>query len=74
MTTRIRFQINLLQEEYLRYYQGAASAVIVHAEDGRRVQIPANSLRPFVGQQGIQGRFEIMLDQNNKLIDITKLD
>jgi len=73
MLTRIRFQVSLSQERYLRFYQGTASAVIVYAEDGRRVQLPANRLRPFVEQQGIHGRFEMVLDQDNKLIEIVRL-
>ncbi len=48
--------------------------VVVQADDGLRVQIPANSLRSFVSQQGIVGRFELELDQNSKLINLKKLD
>ena len=73
MSARIRFYLQLSAEDFLRHYQGAASTVLVGADDGRRIQIPASNLRPFVGQQGIQGRFEIELDQNNKLINISKL-
>jgi len=73
MSQYIRFSINITPEAFLQHYQGAASVVIVQAEDGRRIQIPANSLRPFVLQQGIVGRFELEMDQNNKLVKLTKL-
>ncbi len=73
MVHSIRFSLNISPEAFLRYYQGAASVVIVQAEDGRSVQLPANSLRAFVTPQGIVGRFEIELDQNNKLIKLKKL-
>jgi len=71
--TKFRFRINLSAEAYLHYYQGSARAVIVMAEDGRRIQLPAGRLRPFLLKDGIHGRFEITLDENNKLMEIQKL-
>ncbi len=73
MPTKIRFRMSLSSEEYLRYYQGQAHAVMVRAEDGRRVQLPANCFRPFVTRDGLQGRFEVELDANNRLIQIAKI-
>ncbi len=70
---KIRFQILLSADEYLRYYNGSASALIVKAEDGRRVQLPAHRFRQFVTKEGIHGHFEIALDDHNKLMTITKL-
>ena len=71
---QIRFRIDLAAEAFLRYYQGTARAVIVRAEDGRRVQLPAVKLRPFLLADGIQGWFEITLDDQNKLLSIRRLD
>lgn len=73
MAQYIRFSLNISSEAFLRHYQGIASVVVVRADDGRRVQIPANTLRPFVSQQGIVGWFELELDQDNKLIKLIKL-
>lgn len=67
------FYINLTSQEYLHYYRGHASAVIVKAEDGRTIQLPANTFRPFVTASGIAGRFELTLDDQNKLIDLRQL-
>jgi hypothetical protein len=72
--TRICFSINLPAERYLHYYRGNARAVIVRSEDGRRIQLPAANLRPFVTAEGIVGRFELTLDEHNKLIDIRRAD
>lgn len=71
--TSFRFRVNLSAEAYLHYYQGSARAVIVMAEDGRRIQLPAGRLRPFLLKDGIHGRFEITLDENNKLTEIQRL-
>ena len=73
MVSKIRFQLDISQPEYLRYYSGSAQFVIVQAEDGRRVQLPAANLRPFVSATGIQGRFEMSLDENNHLQKLVRL-
>ena len=74
MSTRIYFGISLPAERYLHYYRGNARSVIVMSEDGRRIQLPADSLRPFVTAEGILGRFELTLDENSKLIEIRRAE
>lgn len=73
MASKIRFYLDISQAEYLRYYRGSAQSVLVQAEDGRRVRLPAVNLRPFVSSDGVCGRFEISLDENNSLLDICRL-
>lgn len=70
---RHRFQLAISAETFLHYYRGAARAVIVQAEDGRTIQLPANSLRPFVTASGVVGRFELILDDHNKLVELRRL-
>ncbi len=71
--TRIRFRIALPSDAFLKYYQGVARAVIVSADDGRRIQLPADRLRPFLLEDGIHGRFEILLDKDNRLMEIQRI-
>ena len=71
--TRVRFHLALSSEAFLHYYRGTAGAVNVQAEDGRRIQLPASSLRPFVTHEGIRGWFEIAFDERNKLIELSRL-
>jgi len=73
MTSKIRFNLDISQAEYLRYYRGSAQAVMVQAEDGRTVRLPAVNLRPFVSASGIKGRFEMYLDENNHLQKLVRL-
>lgn len=68
MGETIHFSIDLSRERFLQYYRGAASAVLVRARDGRLVQIPAASLRPFVSAQGVQGEFVMELDADHRLV------
>ena len=69
----IRFSLNLSAEDFLHYYRGQAQAVSLLAEDGRRVQIPASSLRRFVDRNGLTGRFQMVLDENHKLLRIERI-
>jgi hypothetical protein len=73
MLNRIRFSLDISSEDYLRYYQGSAHSVVVTSEDGRRIQFPASNLRPFVTREGVRGRFELLLDEGNRLLELRKL-
>jgi hypothetical protein len=74
MASSIRFYLNISQDEYLRNYRGNAHSVLVQAEDGRRVRFPAVNLRQFVTAEGVRGRFEMLLDENNSLLEMRRLD
>ena len=73
MPTKIRFYINVSNEEFLRIYQGSANALLVRAEDGRRIQIPANNFRKFVTAAGLQGHFEMELNRDNRLVNLVRI-
>lgn len=60
-------------EEYQRMYAGIAKHVSARSVDGRRVQFPANILRPFVTRDGIRGRFVIRFSDDNRFEAIEKL-
>lgn len=60
-------------EEYQRMYAGIAQNVSARSVDGRRVQFPANILRPFVTRDGIRGRFMIRFSDDNRFEGIEKL-
>ena len=70
---KMRFSLRLSAEEYQRYYQGSAKAVIVTAEDGRTLRFPANALQKFITHAGISGHFEILFDENNKMSGINRI-
>ena len=72
-TQQICFRLAISADDYLAYYQGAARAVVVQAEDGRRVRFPAGALQPFVTHQGIHGRFELRFDAGHKLQSLRRI-
>ena len=73
MRDRIRFSLNISSDDYLRYYRGSAHSVVVTSEDGRKVRFPASNLRPFVTHEGVRGRFELLLDEESRLLELRRL-
>lgn len=67
---RLKFYLNISNDEFLAYYQGHANSVLVRSEDGRNVQLPAQNLRQFLTGDGIRGVFEMELDDTNKLLEL----
>lgn len=70
---RMTFSLHLTPDQYQRYYQGSAKAVVVTAIDGRTLKFPASAIQQFVTHEGIQGTFEIQFDDNNKMIGISRI-
>ena len=69
----VRFYLNISADEYLRYYQGEARFVTVIGRDGRRVQFPANRLRPFVRHDGVRGEFVLRFDAQHKFVEMLRI-
>jgi len=67
------FRLQISQQQYLQYYQGTANAVQVVSECGKRLKFPAVRLRPFLSHTGINGRFLLTIDSNNRFIDLQQL-
>ena len=62
-----QFSLHISRDEYLRYYQGQAVAVVVTDKEGRSIRFPANALRTHVDHTGIHGRFRLITDDQHKL-------
>ncbi len=69
-----KFSLNLSSEEVKLYYSGEKKYVHVTGKYGRSIQFPANHIRQFVTNAGVYGEFEIKVDENNKLIEIRRVD
>jgi len=63
----------LTTEQLLSYYRGQAKRVSVMSEQGLRLEIPAERLRPFVSLDGIHGRFRLTTADNHSFIDLARL-
>ncbi|PSV27502.1 DUF2835 domain-containing protein [Photobacterium sp. GB-56] len=67
------FRVNISYQVFLQHYFGAASSAVVVTENGLKLQLPAVRLRPYLTQMGVRGRFQVAVDDNNKLTTLTKL-
>lgn len=67
------FRVNISYQVFLQHYSGAASSAVVITENGLKLQLPAVRLRPYLTQMGVRGRFQVAVDDNNKLTTLTKL-
>lgn len=73
MSHIVRFNLNILYDDYLAFYQGVAKNVSVVAYDGRRIEFPANLIQRHLTREGIRGSFELEFDNNNKLIELRRI-
>ncbi|KLV03776.1 hypothetical protein ABT56_17535 [Photobacterium aquae] len=67
------FSIHVTYNDYLNYYSGAASTVLVVTDNGLKLQLPASRLRPYLTQLGIKGRFRLTVNADNKFQQLEKL-
>lgn len=70
---QLQVDLDISPEELLRLYRGQARTVRARALDGTRLQFPASCLRPYVTEQGVQGRFVLEFDAGFKLVGFTRL-
>jgi hypothetical protein len=65
--THYYFRLNINYQAFEQLYRVPNTVVKVRDENGRMLQIPAMRFVPFFSQLGVRGRFELILDANNKL-------
>lgn len=68
----IEVTLNIPADRLQAYYRDGVQTVLALASDGRRVQFPVASLRPFVSHGGVSGCFVLLTDSRNKLIEIRR--
>jgi hypothetical protein len=67
------FSINASYIECETLYSPHYSDIVMTAENGLKIQVPASRLRPFVTPEGISGRFRMTVDENNKILAFERL-
>lgn len=63
---QFEFHLSISPKQYLAYYRGTVTQVIVQGSTGATIQFPAGLLTQFVTEAGIQGSFRLTCDDNNK--------
>lgn len=67
------FSIALSAQKTHSIYEGQARYILVEADDGLKLQLPAVNFRRWVGDDGIHGRFRVSIDAANKIVELQKL-
>jgi len=67
------FHLAIPCEQWLEYHRGRASSVLVRADDGRSLRLPASALRPFASHSGVHGRFALRYAEDHRLLDLRRL-
>lgn len=67
-------RLNIPADEFQLLYQGVAKSVNARSLDGRRINFPANILRPFVSHAGVVGTFAIHFSEENRFLSLEKID
>ncbi|MBZ0191985.1 hypothetical protein KsCSTR_49650 [Candidatus Kuenenia stuttgartiensis] len=73
-TRRFQFSLNISPDEYLAYYRGTAKYIQTTTASGETIKFPASSLKKHLTHNGIHGHFEIEICENNKLLNINKIN
>jgi len=67
------FRLNITYQSFEQLYRTPNTVVKVREEGGKMLQIPAMRFVPFFSQLGVRGRFELMLDENNKIHNLQRV-
>ena len=66
------FRMNIPYKEFELLYKQMNTVVKVRDEEGRMLQIPAVRFIGFLSQIGVRGRFELVIDGNNKFLQLNR--
>lgn len=72
MHQRVRVVLKIPAYQLLHYYNGAVDTVAARTTDGRMIHFPANVLRSVVTDSGVYGTFELVFDEKNKFVSISR--
>ncbi len=73
MTRQFEFHLSISAEQIERIYQGQARYILVSTDEGLKLQLPAQNFRKYVSDTGIQGRFRVEVNADNKILNLQKL-
>ena len=71
---RYEFHLRIPPARYLDYYRGNVRHVVARCTTGQTVQFPASLLQKFVSPEGIAGNFVLICDDNNKNLDLQRIE
>lgn len=70
--TTATFFLNISAKKFERVYRGTAKLVAVEMDNGVTIEFPATELLPYVTTSGIYGWFQMIFDENNKMLSFAE--
>lgn len=67
------FNLALSAQKIEAIYEGQARYIVVESDQGLKLQLPATNFRGYVTDAGIHGRFQVEIDDHNKILTLRKL-
>jgi hypothetical protein len=67
------FTLNVSYLDCQTLYRQSGMSAVLTADSGERVQVPIARLRQCITSQGLYGRFELSVDEQNKFIKFKKI-
>ncbi|WP_328987850.1 DUF2835 family protein [Thiorhodovibrio winogradskyi] len=67
------FSLWIPREDLLAFYEGRTRRISVLANNGQRIELPAEFFRRFVDHRGIKGRFRVIVTDEHRMVDIQRL-
>ena len=71
--SNFEFNIALSARQTRSIYEALARFIQVESEQGLKLRLPAVNFRTYVNAEGINGRFSVDLDNDNKILALRKL-
>jgi len=68
------FRLSISRQQYLGYYRGTVRNVQVLSECGQSIRFPAHRLRSFLTDSGVNGRFTLTVDQDNRFVRMEEIE
>ncbi len=70
---KFHFALRIPREELMRVYTGSAQHLVVRCEEGVTLQLDASHLRSFTTLSGIYGRFELVVNAENRFVSLKQI-
>ena len=70
---QFKFSLDLSAHKIERIYQGNARYILVESDEGMILQLPAINFRDYVAADGIHGRFQLRIDNSNRIMSLRRL-
>lgn len=67
------FSIAMTYAKCEELYRQHIKFIIVTSSEGKRIQLPKANLQKFITPLGLNGNFRLLIDHNNKIINIERL-